>query len=221
MKKPIFTGACTALVTPFLDEKLNTPMLRQLIRRQLNAGMDALVICGTTGESAALSDAEKLELFGGTTPTTFSPDLAMTRGMFVQVLSNLAKIDATEYAGKSKFTDVKEDDYFCASVNWAQKNGIVGGTSPPTFSPNENITREQTAVMMAQYMDYAKITLPETEVPAFADSDQVSAYAVKAVQKMHATGLMLGRGDNLFVPKGQSTRAEMATILVKFCDKIG
>lgn len=63
MKKPIFTGACTALVTPFLDEKLNTPMLRQLIRRQLNAGMDALVICGTTGESAALSDAEKLELF--------------------------------------------------------------------------------------------------------------------------------------------------------------
>lgn len=63
MKKPIFTGACTALVTPFLEEKLNTPMLRQLIRRQLNAGMDALVICGTTGESASLSDAEKLELF--------------------------------------------------------------------------------------------------------------------------------------------------------------
>ena len=63
MKKPIFTGACTALVTPFLDEKVNTPMLRQLIRRQINAGTDALVICGTTGESAALSDAEKLELF--------------------------------------------------------------------------------------------------------------------------------------------------------------
>lgn len=63
MKKPIFTGACTALVTPFLNEKINTPMLRQLIRRQLNAGIDALVICGTTGESAALSDAEKLELF--------------------------------------------------------------------------------------------------------------------------------------------------------------
>lgn len=63
MKKPIFTGACTALVTPFLEEKINTPMLRQLIRRQLNAGMDALVICGTTGESAGLSDAEKLELF--------------------------------------------------------------------------------------------------------------------------------------------------------------
>ena len=63
MKKPIFTGVCTALVTPFLGKQLNTPMLRQLIRRQEQAGIDALVICGTTGESAALSDGEKLELF--------------------------------------------------------------------------------------------------------------------------------------------------------------
>lgn len=63
MKKPIFTGVCTALVTPFLGDKLNTPMLRQLIARQEKAGIDALVICGTTGESATLSDAEKLELF--------------------------------------------------------------------------------------------------------------------------------------------------------------
>ena len=63
MTKPFFTGVCTALVTPFLENRLNTPMLRQLIRRQELAGTDALVICGTTGESAALTDAEKLELF--------------------------------------------------------------------------------------------------------------------------------------------------------------
>ena len=75
--------------------------------------------------------------------------------------------------------------------------------------------------MLSNYMDYAKITLPETAVSAFADSDQVSAYAVKAVQRMHASGLMEGRGKNLFVPQGESTRAEMATILVRFCDKIG
>ena len=63
MKKPIFTGVCTALVTPFLGETINTPMLRQLIRRQEQAGIDGLVICGTTGESATLSDGEKTELF--------------------------------------------------------------------------------------------------------------------------------------------------------------
>ena len=63
MKKPLFTGACTALVTPFLDDRINYPMLEQLLRRQIDAGIRAVVICGTTGEAPTLSDAEKLELF--------------------------------------------------------------------------------------------------------------------------------------------------------------
>ncbi len=63
MKIPLFTGACTALVTPFLDGNVNYPMLEQLLRRQLEAGINAIVIAGTTGESATLSDREKLELF--------------------------------------------------------------------------------------------------------------------------------------------------------------
>lgn len=61
--KPFFTGVCTALVTPFLDNKVNYPMLQQLLRRQIDAGIEAVVIAGTTGESATLSDQEKLELF--------------------------------------------------------------------------------------------------------------------------------------------------------------
>ncbi len=63
MKNPIFTGACTALITPFLDDKINYPMVEQLLRRQLDAGIEAVVICGTTGEAPTLSDNEKLELF--------------------------------------------------------------------------------------------------------------------------------------------------------------
>lgn len=63
MKKPLFTGACTALVTPFLNGKVNYPMMEQLIRRQMEAGIEAVVICGTTGESPTLSDSEKLEMF--------------------------------------------------------------------------------------------------------------------------------------------------------------
>ena len=62
MKKPVFTGACTALVTPFLGEAVNYPMLDQLLRRQLEAGIRAVVLCGTTGESATLSDGEKLAI---------------------------------------------------------------------------------------------------------------------------------------------------------------
>ena len=62
MKSSFFTGACTALVTPFLDHKVNYPMLEQLLRRQMEAGIKAVVLCGTTGESATLSDTEKLEI---------------------------------------------------------------------------------------------------------------------------------------------------------------
>jgi len=63
MKNVLFTGACTALVTPFLNGEVNYPMLEQLLRRQVEDGIRAVVVCGTTGESATLSDAEKLELF--------------------------------------------------------------------------------------------------------------------------------------------------------------
>ena len=63
MKKPLFTGACTALVTPFLDDWINYPMLEQLLRRQIDAGIRAVVISGTTGEAPTLSDGEKLEMF--------------------------------------------------------------------------------------------------------------------------------------------------------------
>lgn len=63
MKTPFFTGACTALVTPFLEEQINYPLLQILLQRQIDAGLEAVVICGTTGESPTLSDREKLELF--------------------------------------------------------------------------------------------------------------------------------------------------------------
>lgn len=63
MKKPLFTGVCTALVTPFLNGEVNHPMLQILLTRQIEAGVDAVVLAGTTGESATLSDEEKIKLF--------------------------------------------------------------------------------------------------------------------------------------------------------------
>ena len=63
MMNPIFTGVCTALVTPFIDGKVNYPMAEMLIRRQIDAGVTAIVLSGTTGEASTLSDIEKIELF--------------------------------------------------------------------------------------------------------------------------------------------------------------
>lgn len=62
MNKPLFTGTCTALVTPFLDGRVNYPMLELLLRRQIDAGISTVVVCGTTGEASTLSDSEKLEI---------------------------------------------------------------------------------------------------------------------------------------------------------------
>lgn len=63
MNKTLFTGACTALVTPFIDGAVNYPMMEQLLRRQMDAGIKAVVLAGTTGEAPTLTDEEKLELF--------------------------------------------------------------------------------------------------------------------------------------------------------------
>ena len=63
MKKPIFSGVCTALVTPFLDNKINYPLLMRLLQRQIDAGISAVVLSGTTGEASTLSDTEKIKMF--------------------------------------------------------------------------------------------------------------------------------------------------------------
>ncbi len=63
MKQTLFSGACTALVTPFLGNQVNYPMLEQLLRRQMDSGIHAIVLCGTTGEAPTLSDTEKIEIF--------------------------------------------------------------------------------------------------------------------------------------------------------------
>ena len=63
MKKLLCSGVCTALVTPFLDGKVNYPMLEQLLKYQIKAGIKSVVVCGTTGEASTLSDDEKLEMF--------------------------------------------------------------------------------------------------------------------------------------------------------------
>lgn len=63
MKNPVFTGVCTALVTPFAQGKVNIPMLEKLLRRQWEAQINAVCLCGTTGEAPTLTDAEKTAIF--------------------------------------------------------------------------------------------------------------------------------------------------------------
>ena len=155
-------------------------------------------------------------LLSGTSDTTFSPGTGMTRGMFVTALGRLAGINPDSYQ-TGKFTDVKADAYYAPYVNWAAQNGIMEGATATTFAPDTNINREQMAVIMANYAKKLGYDLPKTlRAVTFADNAQISSWAKDAVKAMQQAGILAGKANNRFDPKGTATRAEVATVLRRF-----
>ena len=157
-------------------------------------------------------------LLSGTSDTTFSPDTGMTRGMFVTALGRLAGINPDSYQ-TGKFTDVKADAYYAPYVNWAAQNGIMEGVTATTFAPDTNINREQMAVIMKNYAAKLGYDLPQTlKAVTFADNTQISSWAKDAVKSMQQAGILAGKNENKFDPKGTATRAEVATVLRRFVE---
>lgn len=157
-------------------------------------------------------------LLSGTSDTTFSPNTGMTRGMFVTALGRLAGINPDSYK-TGKFTDVKADAYYAPYVNWAAQTGIVEGVTAITFAPDTNINREQMAVIMANYAKKLGYDLPKTlQAVTFADNAQISSWAKDAVKAMQQAGILAGKANNRFDPKGTATRAEVATVLRRFVE---
>ena len=157
-------------------------------------------------------------LLSGTSDTTFSPDTGMTRGMFVTALGRLAGINPDSYQ-TGKFTDVKADAYYAPYVNWAAQTGIVEGVTATTFAPDTNINREQMAVIMKNYAAKLGYDLPQTlKAVTFADNTQISSWAKDAVKSMQQAGILAGKNENKFDPKGTVTRAEVATVLRRFVE---
>ena len=159
-------------------------------------------------------------LLNGISATTFSPNTGMTRGMFVTALGRLAGIDPADYQA-GKFTDVKADAYYVPYVNWAASKGIVSGTTDTTFAPDSQITREQMAVILKNYAAKLGYTIPKTlEAVTFADNTKISSQVKESVQFMQQAGILAGKTNNRFDPKGTATRAEVATVLRRFVEII-
>lgn len=159
-------------------------------------------------------------LLNGTSETTFSPDTGMTRGMFVTALGRLAGIDPADYS-TGKFTDVKADADYAPYVNWAASKGIVSGTTDTTFASDSQITREQMAVILKNYTAKLGYTIPKTlKAVTFADNAKISSQAKEAVKSMQQAGILAGKTNNRFDPKGTATRAEVATVLRRFVEII-
>ncbi len=158
------------------------------------------------------------ELFDGTGAKQFSPDIGMTRGMYVTVLGRLWKVD-TDRFGTSRFDDVKSGDWCAPYIDWAVQSGIVDGFGNELFQPNQMITREQMALITARFIKYAELDLKPVngaEVPA--DRFAVSDWAADEAWLMLETGLIKGKPHNVFDPQGNVTRSEAAAVIKRLIE---
>jgi len=160
------------------------------------------------------------ELISGATSTTFAPDTAITRGTFLMALGKLSGADVGSYK-TSSFTDVQSTDPAMPYIEWAVKNNIVQGIGNNKFGPDQQITREQMAVMMVNYAKATGYKLPVSrQAVTFADNANISTWAKDAVKAIQQTGVISGKPNNLFDPQGSATRAEASAILRRFVELV-
>lgn len=150
-------------------------------------------------------------LFQGTSPTTFSPDLSMTRGMFVTVLGRMENIDPTQ-ADASGFMDVPEDAYYAGYVGWAARSGIVAGVSDSVFEPERGISRQEICTIVHRYLVWKGVSLQTVPSAQFADDAQIAEWAKESVYVCRSAGIVSGVGDNHFAPDVTARRCEAAQI---------
>lgn len=161
----------------------------------------------------------EIGLFAGTSETTFSPDAEMTRAMLVTVLYRLDGEPSVET--EAAFNDVPSGQWYSKAVAWANANGIVKGYTENTFGTNDAVTRQDMVTILYRYLQYKNIT-PEgaKSIEAFADAGDVSSYAVDAVQWAYGTGLVKGTSETSLSPKVKTTRAQVATIILRYTENI-
>lgn len=158
-------------------------------------------------------------LMSGTSETTFSPDLTTTRGMIVTILYRMENEPAV--TGTTAFTDVAADQYYANAVAWAAQNGIVAGIDAITFAPDKAITREQMAAILYRYAQFKGYDVSaKADLSIYTDAASVGAYAVDAMAWANGAGLITGTSTTTLSPAGNATRAQVAAILMRFCENI-
>lgn len=156
--------------------------------------------------------------FQGTSATTFSPAVTMTRAMFVTAVSRVA--GETGDAGTAPFDDVPAGTWYTAAVDWATEHGVINGVGGNKFAPEREITREEMCVIMARFIAYLeesqKKTFKKDADPIdFPDADQIADYAKEAVDDCVAYGLVFGTGAGLMAPRALASRAEVAAMIYR------
>ena len=150
----------------------------------------------------------------GTSATTFEPNTTLSRAMVAQILYNLE--GQPTVTGESTFTDVS-GHWAIDAITWAQKTGVVDGYEDNTFRPENNVTRQEFAQMMYNYAAYKDYDLSaKGDLSQFTDGDSVQEWAVTAVSWANGNALINGHDDGTLEPGGTTTRAQAASILMRF-----
>ena len=144
----------------------------------------------------------------------FLPNFPMTRGMFVTCLGRLAGMDPADWSGATGFRDVAEDHYAAPYVRWAGETGLMQGTSEDTFSPNETITRQEMAAVLARFIRSLDVEGEPFDLSVYRDQESISSWATDGVALCSSLGILQG-SDGQFRPKDPTTRAMAAAVLAR------
>lgn len=157
----------------------------------------------------------------GYNSTTFAPNAKLTRGMIVTILYRME--GAPSVSGNNKFADVNSNEWYSKAVKWATDNGIVHGYEGKNqFGPNDNIIRQDLAVILRNYANYKKKNTNVTaSLTKFKDYENVNSYANAAMQWAVGSGVITGNDDGTLKPKGNASRAEAASMIQKYCYNVG
>lgn len=195
-----------------------------------------LTSCTSTAKVERFSDVEpgswyydavvyatEHKMVNGTSTTTFDPDSGMTRGQFVTILRRAVGSSDANYKQSSSilFSDVKPGSYYEQPIYWAVTRGIVSGTGYGQFSPDNDLTRQDMAVIIEKALQASGMTVADTEpAKTFHDAGEISAYASGSISSLQKKGLLAGDSEGNVQPKKTMTRAEGTTVLVRLMQNL-
>ncbi len=157
-------------------------------------------------------------LMEGMEEDRFAPEAPLTRGALVTILHRLEGSPAC--MGRS-FRDVPGGQWYANGVVWAASRGLVNGFEDGTFRPEEPVTREQLVTILYRYTaGKERVTTARADLSGFTDARQISSYARDSLAWAKAAGLVSGMDWGGIDPQGRATRAQVAAILQRFCEKM-
>lgn len=158
-------------------------------------------------------------IMSGTDGSRFSPNGTLTRAMLSQIL--YAMEDKPAVSGAATFSDVAAGAWYSDAVNWTAAQGIVAGMGENSFAPDAPVTREQLSLILYGYARYKGYdTSASVSLSGYADRDSVAVWAADSMGWAVSEGLISGRPGGYLDPAGTATRAEVAQILMNFCEDL-